>query len=201
MSDKKVGKDNKDLAISYFAIGEKFFNLSHLSSMEMVKSGNNLFVISDKPISHNEYYEKTKWSDLEVSIPILFNFYHGIELTLKGCIVLQDRKVDQTHKFSSLIDCLSVDSKNERLLNKIKSYTTELDKNSVVGRFLIDNKLDIDNWYEALKYPFISNKQKVACTSFISLKCGGKSTAPFWSDIASASKEIVALAVQLSEES
>lgn len=60
MSNENSRLENIDLAVSYFAVAEKFLNLSHLASMELVKNNNTHWVISNKPISHNEYYEKTK---------------------------------------------------------------------------------------------------------------------------------------------
>lgn len=93
-----------------------------------------------------------------------------------------------------MINLISIDSENKRLIEKIKYYTTELDENSVMGRFLIDNELNIDNWYEALKYPLIESKGMI---NYIALKYGKKLTIPFWQDIADASKEMVALAIDI----
>jgi hypothetical protein len=50
----------------------------------MNKQGNKTMIFMDGDLSEEdsdlEFNEGTKWNDLNIGIPILFNFFHGIEL-------------------------------------------------------------------------------------------------------------------------
>jgi len=121
----------------------------------MEAQGNRTLILTSAE-SSEEFWEKyehlTRWNDFNIGVPILFNFYHGLELMLKGLI----------------LECgLSLDSKNHKLsqlLNKLKSG----DKTPSIGviqilekyinhgpfiEFFNSNSSSIDNFYQLLKYP------------------------------------------------
>ena len=50
-----------------------------------------------------EYEEHMKWSDLNIVEPMLFNFYHGIELSLKSLILAKGNEIKKEHKLSILL--------------------------------------------------------------------------------------------------
>lgn len=58
----------------------------------MGKQGNKKLIMSlydpneTDEQSRQNYYQKTKWNDFNIGVPILFNFYHGLELCMKGLL-------------------------------------------------------------------------------------------------------------------
>ena len=75
---------------NYIGITYQFWNLVRESINEMEKINNVNLLISgyDSNISDAEsfeiYEEKTKWNDFKIGVPVLFNYYHGLELLMKG---------------------------------------------------------------------------------------------------------------------
>lgn len=179
-----------DKAIMYFSLGDKFLKLSKLSISKLIETGNTSCVLSEQPLEPDEIQKETEWSDVDIAIPVLFNFYHGLELMLKGAINLNEDSAF-SHKFSDLISQYeSIYGKN-RLIELIKLSTVEIPEkfesidNPMIS-FLNQNSIDIDMWFQALKYPI--NKNKVF--KHFSLKYGGCRTIPFWKYIKNMSEEI-----------
>ena len=82
-------KEKFNLARHFLTLSETYFFLVRNVLEENVKQGNLHLVTLDKEISEEEYDEMTKWSDFNI-FPILFNFYHGLELLMKGFLILTD---------------------------------------------------------------------------------------------------------------
>ena len=74
--------------------------------------------------SHESYYQKTKWNDFNIGVPILFNFYHGLELCMKG--LLQEINKLPTNKTHGLTDYYNLIQENET------EFTPESIKDSCV---------------------------------------------------------------------
>ena len=68
-----------------------YLSLSENIAHETVRQGDTRFLICDiqdiPEDSEARYFDKTKWSDFNVGIPILFVAYHGFELLLKGFLI------------------------------------------------------------------------------------------------------------------
>ena len=82
-------KEKFNLARHFLTLSETYFFLVRNVLEENVKQGNLHLVTLDKEISEEEYDEMTKWSDFNI-FPILFNFYHGLELLMKGFLPASD---------------------------------------------------------------------------------------------------------------
>ena len=67
-----------------------------------------------------------------------------------------------------------------------------------MGRFLTSNSIQIDNWYEALKYPESMGKKRF---THFDLKYGGSEELPFWRQIHASSSDIPAKSAALSRVS
>ncbi len=48
-----------------------------------------------------------RWSDLHIIEPTLFNFYHGIELSLKALLVAKGEPIEKIHKLSRLLELVN----------------------------------------------------------------------------------------------
>ncbi|MDQ7075608.1 MAG: hypothetical protein Q9O24_10765 [Gammaproteobacteria bacterium] len=81
---ENMKKEEYVTAISFLTISLQFFSLVQNSLQEIILSKNEWIVVSDDEATIEEYEKKTAWSDHQVIIPVLFNFYHGLELFLKG---------------------------------------------------------------------------------------------------------------------
>lgn len=187
-----------NIALSYFTLGDKFLNLARSSSLMIVQNGNSF--CSDwinRPLSVQEIDDLTEWSDMNLSIPILFNFYHGIELMLKGLLILQNgSNMKLGHKFSHLLSQLNPDLVGKNIYDKICSLTLNAgDKKDSFSNFLNGNNVKIDQWYEFLKYPFIKGRSENI--DFFNLKYRGKNDINFWQHIADESKSISQMSARL----
>ena len=75
---------NCDKALGFWRVGIQYLHLVQAVSNETHRQGNAHLVMSDETITTGKYMEETKWSDHNLVIPLLFNFYHGLETILKG---------------------------------------------------------------------------------------------------------------------
>jgi len=84
-------------APGYLTVGTYFLQLSELACGQLECNGNKWFIVSDLPIEPDRYDEQTLWSDHRIGVPILFNFFHGVELILKDFLV-QNKISTHGHK-------------------------------------------------------------------------------------------------------
>lgn len=83
---RRLIKFNLNLAFQYFNIAEIILNST-------INNKNIYLITSDENIAWSDLIEKTKFSDYNIIIPILFNFYHAIELIIKELIYLKNRQM------------------------------------------------------------------------------------------------------------
>ena len=127
---------------------------------------------------------------MSISIPVLFNFYHGIELILKGYIIFSNNEDRTTHGISNLLEYISEQiGKDNEFIILLDKYINP--KENIISDFLTKNNINIDNWYQALKYP--ESNQRIKYNHF-SLKYGGDRTIEFWQELSKDSLEIIRLA-------
>ncbi|MGB1456460.1 HEPN domain-containing protein, partial [Spongiibacter marinus] len=91
-------------SISYALMARDFWRLVSNSCEELVKRGNpqSLMYEGWHWPSDKEWMEHTKWSDINIAQPVLFNFYHGIELSLKALLSAKELEPPKKHTLSSL---------------------------------------------------------------------------------------------------
>lgn len=182
--------------IEYWTIGTHFLQLAELACGELVKSGNQYFVITENLNEDDflsELHEQTKWSDINVGVPIIFNFFHGTEVLLKGFIVLNGI-VPPHHLLTQLLADFEQHHQNTRLGRIIEKFTRSLDQASPLGQFFVTNNISPDRWYEALKYPESSNGQPF---THLDLKFGYTRTVNFWQSLGEAARDLQIEAVKL----
>lgn len=161
---------------------------------EIVKSENSTLVISDEPLTPSEYDQRARWSDRTVGTAILFSFFHGIELLLKGFLTAKDVQRAH-HRLTELLGDFEQAFPDTELGGIIGSALPKPGTNSPIARFLASNSIQIDSWYEALKYPEATKGQAF---SHFELKYGGASTLAFWQEIQEFAIQIPAKAATLS---
>jgi hypothetical protein len=105
-----------------------------------------------------EYDEASYWSDHKLAIPLLFNLYHGIELILKGLLVLSEEE-SKNHNLSDLLETTKKEHVNADFICHIEKYLVKEKLPGILNNFFSDSGIEVDEWYQALKYPE-SNKGK-----------------------------------------
>ncbi|HDK25819.1 MAG TPA: hypothetical protein ENG48_01850, partial [Candidatus Atribacteria bacterium] len=69
------------------------------NTLEMaIKEKNPSVIISDTFITEKDLNEKTKYCDYSIIYPLLFLFYHWIELILKGFLIVLVKENPKTKK-------------------------------------------------------------------------------------------------------
>lgn len=185
---------SNQLSLGYWTLGAQFLRLAHESCSEIVNSGNKHLVASNVPMPSDQYDQATRWSDHSVGTAVLFNFFHGIELILKGFLSAKG-VLKQHHRLTELLEDFEVSFPDTDLAREIWNALPAPCTCTPISRFLDSNSIEIDNWYEALKYPESRGRKQF---SHIDLKYGGSTTIPFWNDIRELSLEIRVRAVALS---
>jgi hypothetical protein len=141
------------LALKYWRLGIQYLHLAQQASDEIAKQGNAWVVVGDGP-EPIDYAERTKWSDHMVATPVLFNFFHGIELMLKGFSALNGpRTKPPNHSLSSLATAFNDEQSDVAISQFLAKYLNAKTVPSPLKEFLASSHTDIDKYYQALKYP------------------------------------------------
>ncbi len=163
-------------ALAYLTLAVQFLRLAEGACEQLARRKNALAVVSASEITPDQYVRKTRWSDHAVGVAILFNFFHGTELVLKGCLAMSADPPSH-HKLSELLGDLEQSGLCPALLVTIATYVRHIDGTSPLGLFLVANGITIDSWYESLKYPKSKRGKPFTHTK---LKYGGGNTVAFW---------------------
>lgn len=185
-------QNNSVKALARWTISEKFLRLAEASCAQLVANGNKHVLVSEGPI---DYEEATRWSDFSVGLPILFNFFHGIELLLKGFLVLAGRKPANRHELTILLSEFERLHNGSQLAQSLARNIRDIDADSPLGKHLKTNSIKIDDWYQALKYPESTKGQPF---SHFDLKYGGSETLSFWQELGESARQLREQAVKLS---
>ena len=156
-------KKNKT-AFAFLSLAINYLHLIESVLGETIKQGNLHMLTSNKNITQNEYIDKTKWSDFHILIPTLFNFYHGLELLMKGLVLLTDNeKIEPKHNFKKLLKRIKENKEINESIKHILEKHILLDKlqSDYLKNFLIKNNLSVDELYIILRYPSNKNLDKI----------------------------------------
>ena len=192
MQTEIVGQSMND-SFAHWIMAVNFLRLTEGACGQLVASNNAHFVIADSPTDPSEYQQITMWSDHSIGVPILFNFFHGVELILKGFISTASC-VPAHHILSKLHTEFEILFPSTALGITISKFVRDIDPTSPLGRFNIANGINIDSWYQSLKYPR-STKGKIF--THVELQYGGTHTVDFWDSIKLGASSIRIEAVEL----
>jgi len=157
---------------------EKSWRILHFSdqyitmvtnTLEMaIKSGNPSVIISDRYITEQDLINKTKYCDYSIVDPLLFLFYHWVELVLKGFLLVlveedpetkkPDTKKIAHHNIIKLLKQFKENYSNEKdIINFFEKYTKKNDMPNVLKIFFNKNNLSVKNYYNFFRYPLDKN--------------------------------------------
>ena len=148
---------------NYIGLSYQFLNLAKEAINEMEKQGNRNFILSDakedKDDSWSEYENNTRWNDMNVGVPILFNFYHGLELMMKGLTLEVSKDVKLDHNIESIYKNLAAmqDGISHELISLFSKYIGE---DSPFQQFFKDNNSSPKDFFNILKYPESKKKTR-----------------------------------------
>lgn len=182
-------------ALSLWKASFQFLSLVEITSQGTLSQGNKCFVIKDLPITEEEFEEETKYSDCNIAIAVLFNLYHGIELLVKGFLLMKG-PVKPKHNIREL--CMEFKAKYpfERELNEFfTKYTDNADLPTCLKEFFTENEIEFKDLYEALRYPSNPNFERMKTYSSLAYK-GGDSL-PFFQELHNDIVKVRRVAVKL----
>ncbi len=145
-----------------------------MNTLEMaIKEKNPSVIISDTFITEKDFNEKTKYCDYSIIYPLLFLFYHWIELILKGFLLVLVKEDPETkkpdtkkiahHNIIKLLKKFKENYSNEKdIINFIEKYTIKNNMPSFLKDFFDKNKLSIKNYYNFFRYP-LDKSFNIAC--------------------------------------
>jgi hypothetical protein len=180
-----TSRDKYNLAFSFWTAAVQYLNLAENVAQETVSQG-NVWVMSrdfqSGPITTEEYKEGTRWSDHRIIIPLLFNLLHGIEILVKGFILVDPNdSIQKDHKICALCERFKQKYPDEsELIGFFNKYTTEERMPQLLRQFLEDNTLEVERLYQALRYP---SPDFQICCKYSSLSFQGEEGTPFFSDL------------------
>lgn len=155
-------------ALEYWQVAFQYLDLSEKVATLIYESGNKYMLVQEGDIKDydpakldEEFKEATKWSDIHHSLPVLFNFYHGVEVLLKG-FTAASNELKTGHNLTSLFETVETTHEGEEFLSILKKYIDSESLPEVLKKFMLGSSPTIDDWYEALKYPEARSGYKFA---------------------------------------
>jgi len=145
---------------TFIPIALHFWNIVQLLVEQMQTSGNKWSIPSDvnEDESQEEEEEKRlndffKRNDNNIGIPVMFNFYHGLELFMKGLLQVENITLDRTdHDLQALYKKIKEHEAHytPSLLRVLKKH---IYNEKSYNPFFEDNKISVNQFHLGLKYP------------------------------------------------
>jgi hypothetical protein len=148
----------------YISHSYNFWTLTRNSIEEMERQGNKNYVVSEysENVTEKESWQnfelQTKWNDQNIGIPILFNFYHGLELYMKGLLEMKNIPLVSTnHNLKLLFEKIKLNEKfySKEIISLLKKHIHNPEE---YNNFFKDNNIEVNNFYECFRYPENNNK-------------------------------------------
>ncbi len=140
-------------ALDLWKVGIQYLHMVQAVANETYSQGNKHCIVSDNHISSEQYMEDTKWSDHNLVIPLLFNFYHGLEVIMKGFLTVKHPNTSFFgHELTKLLNDLNKEYGENELYETLGKYINQDTLPKIISDFLTNSNLSIDKYYQSLKY-------------------------------------------------
>ena len=159
-------ESREEIGLGLLTLADKYLGLVRNVLQENIKGGQcpvrSYDVSNNKSFDWEKYFEDTKWDYREIIIPILFNFYHGLELRMKGSLVLLSHyNISADHKLTGLLNDFRKNYKNQhKTIQFLEKYIDTNFMPEYLKSWFVKHNLQIDNYYHFLKYPFDKKFEK-----------------------------------------
>ncbi len=142
-------------AVRLYFLASNFWQLTLNVASELIKRGNpgSLMRSGWGAPSEEEMEEELRWSDLHIIEPTLFNFYHGIELSLKALLVAKGEPIEKIHKLSRLLELVNSRYDSKELSDFYGAYILTERLPPILKGFCSASGVTMDLYYQSLKYP------------------------------------------------
>jgi len=157
-----MNNNKLDISLHFLKLSHNYLSLVRNALEEAIKQGNVFVVIKDHEISEKELIEETRWSDFNIIVPIFYNFYHGLELLMKGSLILiKDYNFKKTHDIKKLLNDFCTNYKKDIKIIKILNKYADINlMPKILSKFLKENKINVNKFYIFLRYPFDKRNEK-----------------------------------------
>lgn len=147
---------NKKRSLSFLKLSVNYLHSVNNAVEELIKQGNKGYLVFSIPFTDEEYEEGIKWADFNIAEPLFFNFYHGLELMMKGYLMYKNiEAVNNGHEIQKLYEnfCNYYSGYNNTITTLKKYIGSGSNLIEPLKSFFNDNNIDSNAYYEALKYP------------------------------------------------
>lgn len=161
-------------SIAFITLAYDYLQLSFNSCDSIIQSGNEPFAMYK--IENNEepnFEYDIRNTNLKVGVSTVYNFYHGMELIVKGLAHLSGTPINTNkkgHNLMAIYHSIPTKFKSGKLTLILTRYFNSRSRKKVVA-FFKENEIDPANWYQALRYPQLNNSTTIH--HFLSLKKNG----------------------------
>ena len=148
-----------DRAKDYFILADQYLETSKLLLKTMIESGNlNCGFGSSELEDRSNMIKNSNKSDSTLFIPALFNCYQGIELFIKGVLLLNNSEIKQEHEMANMIETLkNIYGETNEIYKELNGFYKR--QTEIITKFKkINNITTTKELYESLRYP--ENKGK-----------------------------------------
>ena len=151
----------EDLDLLFLRTGKQYIDSAIYLMKAICRSGNQTGAIADS-LEEAEKIMKRKvaLSDLTLFLPALFDYYHGLELYIKGIIYMYNKTHTTTHETTALVAELKNTQTNKELILLFEEVYAI--KEGIISKFKKEN--NISNQiaiYESLRYPVDNKFQQI----------------------------------------
>ena len=189
----------------FWSMGLRYIHLVRVSAEQVVAARNQtVATLSDCYVTEEEeaarIEHQREWSDTKLVEPLLYNFYHGIELLLKGFVLTgKEPRSKPDHKLTRLLESfVAVFPHETGLVDIFRSYLIPSRMPDLLTAFLKENESSVDRFFESLRYPF--NRDLSKSYEHIVLKYKGREGVPFYEQLVSDTKAMTLYSVMLGKQ-
>ncbi len=106
------------------------------------------------PLSDAKIEKRMQWSDFNLIRPVLFSYYHGLELLMKALLLTLGKSVKADHKLNKLIEMINSSGSIPKEIKKaLSAYLDDKVLIEPMKTFMKQNDIDISELYSYLRYP------------------------------------------------
>lgn len=144
----------KDRARKYFLLADQYLETSKLLLETLINNDNsNAGFGSTQEEAYEEMRKNVLKSDATLLIPTIFNSYQGLELFLKGLLLINGIEADNTHEVSDMIAKINgIYGDKSDIYKKIRAFYKE--QVDILKNYKKTNNITTTKeLYESLRYP------------------------------------------------
>lgn len=175
---------NIESSIANLSVANQYLNVVENQLKQTIESENkHIVILNNEEIDWKTYEKMTISSDFRIIVPVLFNLYQGIELIMKGLLLINKEDYptnNKGHKLSLLYQKVKLQDNIPMSIKEYLSYFLE-PKEGYIQSFLNKNNKKLDNISEILRYP--TDKSFLKIYDYTNLKYQERKMIPYIEEI------------------